>query len=340
VNGVLRDVVAIGARRQRVEVISWRRVVDLPCSTVRGNCHADFGLRRCSIIRNVCRQTVTTTLVRFAHQKQRRRKLYSICRGRAINLFWLRKVQYGVPSEGAAHARQDCVAAGASGLRIASACNFPTDDGCDVGSKGLWVANGTNVVEYNPTQLSGGMSATAPHVSINSAAFGKPQGVAFDPNGNLWVLDPAGLVNGAATPALLEFSAAQLAALATDNAPEPVAIITSTFLKTPRQAVIDALGNAWLTDPASNMVMAYAARSWRRAAPTRSRRRCSSRPPNSTDRRELCSTAAVTCGSRTTEFPLRRRTHSGAARRLLRFRRRTYRRCPKRAPPRRSSFRM
>jgi len=101
--------------------------------------------------------------------------------------------------------------------------------------------------------------ATAPHVSINSAVFGTPQGVAFDPNGNLWVLDPAGMVNGAATPALFEFTAAQLAALGTDNAPEPVAIITSTFLKSPRQAVIDVLGNAWLTDPVSNTVAAYTA---------------------------------------------------------------------------------
>ena len=157
--------------------------------------------------------------------------------------------------------RQACIALlpALLGCGLLTACNFPSNDGANVGSKGLWVANGTNVVEYNPSQLSGGMSATAPHVSINSAAFGTPQGVAFDPNGNLWVLDPAAMVNGAATPALLEFSAAQLAVLASDNAPEPVAIITSTFLKTPRQAVIDALGNAWITDPASNMVMTYTA---------------------------------------------------------------------------------
>jgi hypothetical protein len=142
---------------------------------------------------------------------------------------------------------------------LLAACNFPGNDGATVGSKGLWVANGTNVVEYNPSQLSAGTGATAPHVSINSAVFGTPQGVAFDPNGNLWVLDPAGLVNGAATPALFEFTAAQLAALATDNAPEPVAIITSSFLKSPRQAVIDVLGNAWITDPVSNTVAAYTA---------------------------------------------------------------------------------
>ncbi|HWM70803.1 MAG TPA: hypothetical protein VNO35_29805 [Steroidobacteraceae bacterium] len=144
-----------------------------------------------------------------------------------------------------------------AGCGLVAACNFPADDGANVGSKGLWVANGTNVVEYNPSQLGSGTSAPAPHVSINSAVFGTPQGVAFDPNGNLWVLDPTGMVNGAATPAMFEFSAAQLAALATDNAPEPVATITSAFLKTPRQIAIDVLGNAWITDPTANAVMTY-----------------------------------------------------------------------------------
>jgi hypothetical protein len=143
-------------------------------------------------------------------------------------------------------------------MALLGGCNFPSDDSASVGSKGLWIANGSNVVEYNPSQLSGS-GATAPHVSINSAVFGTPQGVAFDPNGNLWVLDPAGMINGAATPALFEFSAAQLAALATDNAPDPVATITSAFLKTPRQAVIDALGNAWITDPGANAVVIYTA---------------------------------------------------------------------------------
>ncbi len=67
------------------------------------------------------------------------------------------------------------------GCGLLAACNFPSDDGANVGSRGLWVANGTNVVEYNPSQLSGGTGATVPHVSINSAVFGTPQGVAFDP---------------------------------------------------------------------------------------------------------------------------------------------------------------
>jgi len=145
------------------------------------------------------------------------------------------------------------------GCGLLAGCGFGSDDGQTVGSKGLWVANGTNVVEYNPAQLGSGTGATAPHVSINSEVFGSPQGVAFDPMGNLWVVDTAANVKGAATPALYEFSAAQLAALATDNAPEPVAIITSTFMQGPRQIVIDVLGNAWIADPTANAVLTYTA---------------------------------------------------------------------------------
>jgi len=145
------------------------------------------------------------------------------------------------------------------GCGLLAGCGFTSDNGQTVGSKGLWVANGTNVVEYNPAQLGAGTSAPAPHVSINSEVFGSPQGVAFDPMGNMWVVDPTANVKGVATPALYEFTAAQLAALATDNAPEPVAIITSTFVQGPRQIVIDVLGNAWIADPTANAVLTYTA---------------------------------------------------------------------------------
>ncbi len=145
------------------------------------------------------------------------------------------------------------------GCGLLAGCGFTSDNGQTVGSKGLWVANGTNVVEYNPAQLGAGTGAPAPHVSINSEVFGSPQGVAFDPMGNMWVVDPTANVKGVATPALYEFRAAQLAALATDNAPEPVAIITSTFVQGPRQIVIDVLGNAWIADSTANAVLTYTA---------------------------------------------------------------------------------
>ena len=43
---------------------------------------------------------------------------------------------------------------------------------------GLWIANGTNVVEFLPSQLIAGVSDPAPHIALNSATgFGAPQGV-------------------------------------------------------------------------------------------------------------------------------------------------------------------
>jgi hypothetical protein len=127
------------------------------------------------------------------------------------------------------------------------------------GSKGLWIANGTNVLEFIPSQLAGGMSAAAPHLTISSKTLGAPQGVTFDSTGNLWVMDPAANVNGAPTPALVEFSAAQLAALATTPAPMPVAIILSEALNFPQQSVFDSKGNQWVTDHNNNLVAVFSA---------------------------------------------------------------------------------
>jgi hypothetical protein len=144
------------------------------------------------------------------------------------------------------------------GCALLAACKFPIDENkANVGSKGLWIANGTNVVEYIPSQFVGGSSAAAPKRILASAAFGAPQAVTFDLNGNMWVLDASASVSGVATPAMLEFSATQLAALATNNKPDPVAIITSADLTSPRQAVIDSGGNAWVTDHDSDTVIVF-----------------------------------------------------------------------------------
>lgn len=145
------------------------------------------------------------------------------------------------------------------GSGLLAACNFPVFNNAPISSKGLWVANAINVVEYNPAQRGQGTGATAPHVSINSEIFGSPRAVVFDNAGNLWVIDPSAMVGGKATPALIEFSAAQLAALPTDNSPDPVAVITSTTLKSPQQAVIDIQGNAWITDYGNSAVVVYTA---------------------------------------------------------------------------------
>src|SRR5208282_1123127 len=84
---------------------------------------------------------------------------------------------------------------------------------------GLWIANGTNVVEFAPAQLTAGTSDPAPQLVNNSSVFGVPQGVTFDSNGNLWVIDGGTIATGGtAQPALYEFTSAQLAALGTNNA--------------------------------------------------------------------------------------------------------------------------
>jgi len=121
--------------------------------------------------------------------------------------------------------------------------------------KALWVANGTNVVESIPSQLTGGSSDPAPHLSINSSVFGAPQGVTFDAMGNLWVIDGGTVAaGGTMPPALFEFTAAQLNALGTNNAPMPNVTISSTSFVFPQQAVFDPNGDLWLSDNGANSI--------------------------------------------------------------------------------------
>jgi hypothetical protein len=87
-----------------------------------------------------------------------------------------------------------------------------SNTGAIAGTKALWIANGQNVIEYRPSQFKAGALNVAPHLAINSAVFGSPQGVTFDASGNLWVVDPGAMVNGAPSPSLFESSPAQLAA--------------------------------------------------------------------------------------------------------------------------------
>jgi secreted PhoX family phosphatase len=142
---------------------------------------------------------------------------------------------------------------------LLAACNFPYDNsnGATVGSKGMWIANGTNVVEFVPSQLVNGTNNVAPHQVINSAEFGTPTGLTFDLNGNLWVMDPAAKIGGKATPALLEFAQKQLATLDSLNTIDPVAIITSANLTSPQNMWIDSSGNGWVTDHDSDEVIVF-----------------------------------------------------------------------------------
>jgi hypothetical protein len=120
-------------------------------------------------------------------------------------------------------------------------------------SQALWIANGTNVIEFLPSQLTSGASDPAPHLTLNSAAgFGAPQGVTFDSFGDLFVID--GGAAGGAAPAIDEFTSAQLGALKTTPNPTPAATIAYSGFVFPQQAVFDASGNLWVSDNGANAI--------------------------------------------------------------------------------------
>jgi sugar lactone lactonase YvrE len=144
------------------------------------------------------------------------------------------------------------VGCGMSGSTMQNSSTTTTAPALD---KALWVANGTNVVEFIPSQLTAGNTDPAPHLSINSSVFGAPQGVTFDAMGNLWVIDGGTVAaGGTMPPALFEFTVAQLNALGTNNTPMPKVTINSASFTFPQQAVFDPNGNLWVSDNGSNAI--------------------------------------------------------------------------------------
>src|SRR5579862_2841504 len=117
----------------------------------------------------------------------------------------------------------------------------------------LWVANGSNVLEFAPSALkSMGLSESAPTKAINSAVFGAPQGVMFDAAGDLWVID--GGVSGSVAPALYEFKPATLKAASANAMLTPDNAIHYSGLAFIQQAVFDKQGNLWVTDNGAGVV--------------------------------------------------------------------------------------
>jgi hypothetical protein len=130
--------------------------------------------------------------------------------------------------------------------------------GGSFGSNALWVANGTDVVEFLPSQLVSGTSDPAPHFAIKSSVFGAPQGVTFDAYGDLWVIDGGTIASGGTVaPAVYEFTVKQLSQLSTNASPTPAVTISSASFKFPQQAAFDQRGNLWVTDNGSNAVYVF-----------------------------------------------------------------------------------
>jgi sugar lactone lactonase YvrE len=119
-----------------------------------------------------------------------------------------------------------------------------------VSDNALWVANGTNVVEFG--NIPDGTHDEKPKLELNSAVFGAPQGVVFDAKNNLWVIDGG---NGTTIPpSLEEFTEAQLKDLKKVPLPTPNVQIMSGGFMLPQQAVFDAAGNMWVSDSVANRV--------------------------------------------------------------------------------------
>ncbi len=121
-------------------------------------------------------------------------------------------------------------------------------------AQGLWVANGTNVLEFVQSQLPLGFNDIAPALTLNSTVFGAPQGVQFDVAGDLWVIDGGA---GSTPPSLYMFTPAQLSALHTSPNQSPAVTLRSHSFTFIQQAVFDQRNDLWVTDNGSNALYEF-----------------------------------------------------------------------------------
>ncbi len=126
----------------------------------------------------------------------------------------------------------------------------------------LWVANGTNVLEFAPSQLLiQGATSPVPQLTLTSPAFGAPQGVTFDAAGDLWVIDGGNIAaGGSIAPALDEFTPSQLSPPRVSHypyAPTPSVKINCSCFAFPQQAAFDSKGDLWVSDNGNNAVFDF-----------------------------------------------------------------------------------
>jgi hypothetical protein len=120
----------------------------------------------------------------------------------------------------------------------------------------LWVANGSNVLEFAPGLLTRtGVAGNAPTKAINSAVFGAPQGVTFDAAGDLWVIDGGTMsAGGSIAPGLYMFKPATLKAAGANATLMPDMAIHYSGFTFIQQAIFDKQGNLWVSDNGANTV--------------------------------------------------------------------------------------
>ncbi|HUZ04944.1 MAG TPA: hypothetical protein VMU62_06285 [Acidobacteriaceae bacterium] len=129
------------------------------------------------------------------------------------------------------------------------------------GSQALWVANGTNVLEFASTSLTTkGSFAAAPSLTVSSSAFAALRGLAFDSSADLWVVDGGNTDTGGTTkPALYEFTSTQLMSEIHSGLglmPPNVTIHSNAFVF-PQQVVFDSKGDLWVSDSGANAVYEF-----------------------------------------------------------------------------------
>jgi sugar lactone lactonase YvrE len=119
------------------------------------------------------------------------------------------------------------------------------------GHGNLWISvwNTFDIVEYSAEQLASGTSA-APAVTLTQSGRGEisPVGLAFDPDGNLWVANDQ-------DNAVVEYSASQLVSSGIRTSVVTVGSANGSLLE-PNGLAFDASGNLWVTTAGSNPVVA------------------------------------------------------------------------------------
>ena len=118
----------------------------------------------------------------------------------------------------------------------------------------LWVANSSmansTVVEFSGSQLGASGSPT-PAVTLSGAAFNSPEGLAFDLNGNLWVVN-------AGNSTVIELTANKLLV---SGSPTPAVTLSAAggSLNGPVGLAFDPNANLWVANYASSTVVAFTA---------------------------------------------------------------------------------
>lgn len=125
-------------------------------------------------------------------------------------------------------------------------------------SGNLWAGdfNSSQVLEYTPAQLAlGGAVTPTAVISPNATpSLARPEGLAFDVSGNLWVANSSSSVN-----TVVAFTPGQLA-VAGNSTPDPAVTIGANgtpSLSRPGGLAFDASGNLWVANLTNNTVVRF-----------------------------------------------------------------------------------